>query len=671
MKTRKKSVKEGRTTNFSWFFFYIDWEQRKLSSIATLHARIGWQNLRKSEYLSSGNYYLITGTDFVEGEVDLENCYYVEKMRYEQDKNIQVSNGSILITKDGTLGKVAIIRDLDKPATLNAGIFNVVLIDKRTDNIYLYHYLKAPFLMNYVNKRATGGTIKHLNQNILVDFPIIAPEYIEQKRIGCIISTIEILITLHQRKVFMKYLDKIKELSLKKLANDWEQRKFGETVLIERGGSPRPIDDYITNDADGLNWVKIGDAPEQGNYITKTAEKIKSSGLSKTREVHPNDLILSNSMSFGKPYIMAINGCIHDGWLLIRDTQDLYDLKFLCHLLGTTQMLSQYKAMAAGSTVNNLNKELVSNTIVMYPNKVEQAMVGKYFERIDKLITLHQCKYFYRYRRIDNGDVIMGDIKSTNDWEQRKLGEIFKYEQPQPYIVESTKYKDEYEIPVLTAGQSFILGYTNEEYGVKQASEEEPLVIFDDFTTSSHYVDFPFKIKSSAMKLLSLNYKTDDIHCAYNLLKNIKYVPISHERHWISMFSKFDVIIPKDGGEQSRIGAFLKEIDKLITLHQRKESKNRERKVMQTKVMLNEKLANDWEQRKLGETVQIVMGQSPDGATYSDKPSKYILVQGNADLENGWVKPRVWTTQKNEDWRSRGLNYECTCARRKYGKNSV
>lgn len=181
-------------------------------------------------------------------------------------------------------------------------------------------------------------------------------------------------------------------IRFKGFTDAWEQRKFGETVLIERGGSPRPIDDYITNDADGLNWVKIGDAPEQGNYITKTAEKIKPSGLSKTREVHPNDLILSNSMSFGKPYIMAINGCIHDGWLLIRDTQEVFDLKFLCHLLGTTQMLSQYKAMAAGSTVNNLNKELVSNTNVMYPKKEEQAVVGKYFEVIDSLITLHQRK---------------------------------------------------------------------------------------------------------------------------------------------------------------------------------------------------------------------------------------------------------------------------------------
>lgn len=175
----------------------------------------------------------------------------------------------------------------------------------------------------------------------------------------------------------------------------WEQRKFSDLVLIERGGSPRPIDDFITEDPNGLNWIKIGDAPEQGNYITKTAEKIKLEGLSKTRQVQPGDLILSNSMSFGKPYIMAINGCIHDGWLLIRDTQNNFDLKFLCHLLGTPQMIEQYKSFAAGSTVNNLNKELVGNTLVTVPTKAEQGVLGKYFEHLDHLITLHQRKPFY------------------------------------------------------------------------------------------------------------------------------------------------------------------------------------------------------------------------------------------------------------------------------------
>ena len=182
----------------------------------------------------------------------------------------------------------------------------------------------------------------------------------------------------------------IPEIRFSGFTDAWEQRKFSDLVLIERGGSPRPIDDFITDASDGLNWIKIGDAPTQGNYITKTAEKIKPSGLSKTRQVQPGDLILSNSMSFGKPYIMAIDGCIHDGWLLIRDVQNIFDLKFLCHLLGTTQMLNQYKALAAGSTVNNLNKELVGNTRVTIPSIAEQRVLGDYFENLDNLITLHQ-----------------------------------------------------------------------------------------------------------------------------------------------------------------------------------------------------------------------------------------------------------------------------------------
>jgi len=195
--------------------FTSAWEQRKLSSIATMHARIGWQNLRTSEFLDRGNYYLITGTDFIDGEIDLKTCHFVEKERYDQDKNIQIKNGSILITKDGTLGKVAYVEDLDKPATLNAGVFNVVIIDKNMENKYLFHYLKAPFLMDYVGKRATGGTIKHLNQNILVDFPVIHPSYDEQTKIGAFFSKLDNLITLHQRKC--EKLKNIKKSMLEKM----------------------------------------------------------------------------------------------------------------------------------------------------------------------------------------------------------------------------------------------------------------------------------------------------------------------------------------------------------------------------------------------------------------------------------------------------------------------
>ena len=210
-------------------------------------------------------------------------------------------------------------------------------------------------------------------------------------------------------KMFPQNGMKKPEIRFKGFNDDWEQRKFSDLVLIERGGSPRPIDDYITETPDGLNWVKIGDAPEQGRYITKTAEKIKPEGLTKTRKVQPGDLILSNSMSFGKPYIMGINGCIHDGWLLIRDTQSRFDLKFLCHMLGTDQMLNQYRMFAAGSTVNNLNKELVGNTIVSLPSIEEQRVIGEYLESIDNLITLHQSE---RYKVIFTKELYLGNSVS-------------------------------------------------------------------------------------------------------------------------------------------------------------------------------------------------------------------------------------------------------------------
>lgn len=194
--------------------FTGDWEEKKLSEIAVMHARIGWQNLRTSEFLDSGEYMLITGTDFQDGVINFKTCHYVEKERYDQDKHIQIKNGSILITKDGTLGKVAFVDGLKKPATLNAGVFNVENQDD-VDGRYLFQYLKAPFLMDYVSLKATGGTIKHLNQNILVDFPVKLPSKSEQQKIGSYFSHLDSLISLQQRK--LEKLKNIKKSLLEKM----------------------------------------------------------------------------------------------------------------------------------------------------------------------------------------------------------------------------------------------------------------------------------------------------------------------------------------------------------------------------------------------------------------------------------------------------------------------
>ena len=173
----------------------------------------------------------------------------------------------------------------------------------------------------------------------------------------------------------------------------WEQRKLGNCVLIQRGGSPRPIESYLTKDnVNGINWVKIGDVKTGERYITKTAEKIIPSGVKHSREVFPGDLILSNSMSFGRPYIMGIYGCIHDGWLVIKDVNDMFDKEYLLQLLSSEYMYSQYRQLASGGVVNNLNSALVQNTNILVTKKAEQESLGEFFKRIDNLITLHQRK---------------------------------------------------------------------------------------------------------------------------------------------------------------------------------------------------------------------------------------------------------------------------------------
>ena len=305
-----------------------------------------------------------------------------------------LQDGDVIIAdtaEDETTGKACEIGNLQGRAIVS-GLHTMVCRPRHRMALgYLGHYLNSNAYHHQLLPLMQGIKVLSLSrsniQKTSVSYPTVEKE---QQLIANYFSQLDNLITLHQRE--FAFLCKEKSKKFRYIKNAWEQRKFSELVQIERGGSPRPIDDFITDAPNGLNWVKIGDAPTQGNYITKTAEKIRPEGLSKTREVHPGDLILSNSMSFGKPYIMGIDGCIHDGWLLIRNTYGVFDLTFLCHLLGTPQMLSQYRSLAAGSTVNNLNKELVGNTYVTIPSITEQRVLGAYLEQLDNLITLHQRK---------------------------------------------------------------------------------------------------------------------------------------------------------------------------------------------------------------------------------------------------------------------------------------
>ena len=321
----------------------------------------------------------------VQGNADLQNGWVCPRIWTTQ------------ITKKADAGDL--IMSVRAPAgAMGKTAYNAVIgrgVAAIKGNEFIYQLLVKMDMDGFWKTLSCGSTFESLNSDNIKNAEVKVPTTAEQVQIGDFFRHLDNLITLHQRQPFLHSTPEISltvQLIHPFYTSSWEQRKFSELVQIERGGSPRPIDDFITDAPNGLNWIKIGDAPTQGNYITKTAEKIRPEGLSKTREVHPGDLILSNSMSFGKPYIMGIDGCIHDGWLLIRNTYGVFDLTFLCHLLGTPQMLSQYRSLAAGSTVNNLNKELVGNTVVTIPSITEQRVLGDYLEQLDNLITLHQRK---------------------------------------------------------------------------------------------------------------------------------------------------------------------------------------------------------------------------------------------------------------------------------------
>lgn len=364
------------------------------------------------------------------------------------------------------------------------------------------------------------------------------------------------------------------QIRFKGFTEDWEKRKFEELYVERREKTTIEYEDVLLSCA------------ITGMFLnTELFGHFRGSSTIGYLKVKKNDLILSaQNLHIGNanvnlrfehgiisPAYKVYNliDCFPDfaqAWVKKEETKKFF-------LAATTEGASQCRKNIEWTTLNQ--------QIILTPNYMEQEHIGVLFREIDNLITLNQRKYDKlvnikkallerMFPQAGETAPAMRFKGFTDAWQQRKLGDIFKYEQPQAYIVESAEYDDKYDTPVLTAGQSFILGYTNEVSGIKNASKLMPVIIFDDFTTSSHYVDFPFKIKSSAMKLLSLNSPYDDIHCAYNVLQNICYVPVSHERHWISTFAKFDVLLPQNPNEQKQLGNIFRNIDNIITLHQRK-----------------------------------------------------------------------------------------------------
>ena len=174
----------------------------------------------------------------------------------------------------------------------------------------------------------------------------------------------------------------------KPFAGEWESRLFKNILKLDRGSSPRPIVKYMTDSEDGVNWIKIGDTKGEGLYINSTKERITKEGAEKSRKVFKGEVVLSNSMSYGKPYILNIDGYIHDGWFVIRKFEKNIDVNFLIQILSSELIQRQYKRLAAGGVVSNISSELVYAVKINLPSIPEQQKIATVLTNADKEIEL-------------------------------------------------------------------------------------------------------------------------------------------------------------------------------------------------------------------------------------------------------------------------------------------
>lgn len=291
-----------------------------------------------------------------------------------------------------------------------------------------------------------------------------------------------------------------------------------------------------------------------------------------TKECRVGDIIMTVRAPVGHVARSLHNACIGRGVCAIRNAQ-VSDIDFLYQFLLFFE--KKWIKFEQGSTFTAINTDDLKKLKLYAPSLNEQQKIADFLSLVDEWIQniRTQKESLETYKKGMTQKIFSQEIRFKDEngkdfpaWEEKKLRDLLDYEQPTDYIVESTEYNDKNGTPVLTAGKTFILGYTDEANGVYQ-QDDLPVIIFDDFTTASQLVNFPFKVKSSAMKILKAR-KGVDTKFIYEAMQFIQYEIGGHGRHWISKYSHLKVLIPTFE-EQQKIADFLTSLDNLIESKQR------------------------------------------------------------------------------------------------------
>ena len=353
------------------------WRAARLGDHADIRARIGWRGLSANEYVDSGPF-LIAGKHIVSGLVDWNACDHLTDYRYRESPEIALQAGDAIVSKDGTIGRVARIDSLPGPATLN-GTMMLVRPKASLDHRYLSHVLNGKSFKKLVNERVSGSSVPHLFQRDLVSLPMSLPPLEEQRRIAEILDSIDETIQATER-VISKLMDVEGGLRRDLLSGefegarpeDWTRCRIGDFACVQRGASPRPIDNPAWFAMDGPGWIRISDVTASGDLLLRTRDKLSSAGAARSRRTSPGDVIMSIAATIGVAIVVGIEACYHDGFVRI-DHDDSVIPEFLVMLLRHHK--DDFVRSGQTGTQANINSTIVAATEVALPGLEAQSAI--------------------------------------------------------------------------------------------------------------------------------------------------------------------------------------------------------------------------------------------------------------------------------------------------------
>ena len=350
----------------------------------------------KRGYYEGGTIPWLLSGEVSQGEIR-EAANFITRMGLENSSAKVFPRNTVLVAMYGaTAGQVGILRF---EAATNQAVCGILPNENFVPEFLFYFFLSRK---DELIAQATGNAQPNISQIKIRNTEVPVVPLSEQQRIvGILDQAFAGIATAkanaeknlqNARALFESHLQSV----FTRRGEGWEEKKLGNVCRIARGGSPRPIQEFLTTAPDGINWIKISDATASGKYIYKTEQKIISDGARRSRMVHEGDFLLSNSMSFGRPYIMRTSGCVHDGWLILSDYASILHQDYLYYVLGSSFVYQQFDRLAAGSTVRNLNIELASRVEIPIPPLAHQQEIAKQFEafseKIQRLESVYQRK---------------------------------------------------------------------------------------------------------------------------------------------------------------------------------------------------------------------------------------------------------------------------------------